>query len=76
MVSTVSLQPEPIPVSVKVVLLGDRVLRDILSEADHWAGQAGADTVEASHLQQAIDEREYRASRVRERSREQISRVW
>ncbi|ROQ40535.1 lon-related putative ATP-dependent protease [Marinobacter sp. 3-2] len=154
LVSTVSLQPEPIPVSVKVVLLGDRmlyyllshydpdfldlfkveadfeddldrnddcyelyarmiatmaralkmrplergavarliehasrlaadqrkltahdrVLRDILSEADHWAGQAGADTVEASHLQQAIDEREYRASRVRERSREQISR--
>ncbi|WP_266097521.1 Lon-insertion domain-containing protein [Marinobacter salsuginis] len=52
----------------------DRVLRDILSEADHWASQAGADTVEASHLQQAIDEREYRASRVRERSREQISR--
>ncbi len=154
LVSTVSLQPEPIPVSVKVVLLGDRmlyyllshydpdfldlfkveadfeddlvrnddcyelyarmiatmaralkmrplergavarliehasrlaadqrkltahdrVLRDILSEADHWASQAGADTVEACHLQQAIDEREYRASRVRERSREQISR--
>ncbi|MDX1597202.1 MAG: AAA family ATPase [Marinobacter sp.] len=52
----------------------DRVLRDILSEADHWAGQSGADTVEASHIQQAIDEREYRASRVRERSREQITR--
>ncbi|MEQ9547348.1 MAG: AAA family ATPase [Marinobacter sp.] len=154
LVSTVSLQPEPIPVSVKVVLLGDRmlyyllshydpdfldlfkvevdfeddvdrndecyelysrmiatmaralkmrpleraavarliehasrlaadqhkltahdrVLRDILSEADHWAGQSGADTVEANHIQQAIDEREYRASRVREQSREQISR--
>ncbi|MGM0769564.1 MAG: Lon protease family protein [Pseudomonadota bacterium] len=154
LVSTVSMQPEPIPVSVKVVLLGDRmlyyllshydpdfldlfkveadfeddldrnddcydlysrmiatmarglkmrplerdavarlieqasrlaadqrkltahdrVLRDILSEADHWAGQSGADTVEAVHIQQAIDEREYRASRVRERSREQINR--
>lgn len=52
----------------------DRVLRDLLSEADYWAGQSGADTVEAGHIQQAIDEREYRASRVRERSREQIRR--
>ncbi|WP_273427542.1 ATP-binding protein [Marinobacter sp.] len=154
LVSTVSLQPEPIPVSVKVVLLGDRmlyyllshydpdfldlfkvevdfeddldrdgdcyglyarmigtmvrrvesrpldqaavarliehasrlasdqrkltahdrVLGDLLSEADHWAGQAGSDTVQVGHIQQAIDEREYRASRIRERSREHITR--
>ncbi|MBW4936224.1 Lon protease family protein [Marinobacter sp. F4206] len=154
LVSTVSLQPEPIPVSVKVVLLGDRllyyllahydpdfldlfkveadfeddldrndacyglyarmiatmtrqlnlraldraavarliehasrvasdqrkltahdrVLRDLLSEADHWADQSGCDLIGADEIQRAIDEREYRASRIRERSREQISR--
>ncbi|SDW76204.1 Lon protease family protein [Marinobacter mobilis] len=154
LMSTVSLQPEPIPVSVKVVLLGDRmlyyllshydpdflelfkveadfaddlerredgyllyarmvatiarslgtrpvqrdavarliehgsrmaddqrkvsahdrVIRDLLSEADHWAGTEGAHTMDASHVQRAIDEREYRASRVRELSREQITR--
>ncbi|WP_152204962.1 ATP-binding protein [Marinobacter changyiensis] len=52
----------------------DRVLRDLVSEADHWAGRAGMATIEAAHVQQAIDEREFRASRVRERSREQIAR--
>ncbi|MDX1816888.1 MAG: AAA family ATPase [Marinobacter sp.] len=154
LVSTVSLQPEPIPVSVKVILLGDRtlyyllshydpdfldlfkveadfeddldrddacyslyarmiatmsravkarpltrdavarliehasrlasdqkkltahdrVLKDLLTEADHWAGQKAATLIDATHVQQAIDEREYRASRVRDRSMEQISR--
>ena len=34
LVSTVSLQPEPIPVSVKVVLLGDRMLYYLLSHYD------------------------------------------
>lgn len=52
----------------------DRVLRDLMSEADHWARQAGEELVTADHIQQAIDEREYRASRVRERSMEQITR--
>ncbi len=52
----------------------DRVLRDLMSEADHWAKQAGAELITADHIQQAIDEREYRASRVRERSMEQITR--
>ncbi|WP_372986767.1 Lon protease family protein [Marinobacter sp.] len=154
LVSTTSLQPEPIPVSVKVVLLGDRmlyyllshydpdfldlfkveadfeddldredgcyvlyarmiasmargvkarpltrdgvarliehasrlasdqrkltahdrVLRDLLSEADHWARQDGAELITDEYIQQAIDEREYRASRIRERSMEQITR--
>ncbi|PXX89598.1 ATP-dependent protease [Marinobacter vulgaris] len=152
--STISLQPEPIPVSVKVVLLGDRMLyyllahydpdfldlfkveadfeddlnrdddsyglyarmiatmarqlkcrplsreavarlieqasrlaadqrkltahdralRDLISEADHWADRAGIVAIEADHMQQAIDEREFRASRIRDRSREQITR--
>ncbi|RBP31111.1 lon-related putative ATP-dependent protease [Marinobacter pelagius] len=52
----------------------DRVLRDLMSEADHWARQAGEKLITADHIQQAIDEREYRASRVRERSMEQITR--
>ncbi|MBE0486479.1 Lon protease family protein [Marinobacter sp.] len=52
----------------------DRVLKDLLSEADHWADQAGSDLIEVGHIQQAIDEREYRASRIRERSMEQIRR--
>jgi lon-related putative ATP-dependent protease len=32
--STVSLEPEPVPLDVKVVLLGDRMLYYLLSEAD------------------------------------------
>ncbi|KPQ00052.1 Lon protease family protein [Marinobacter sp. HL-58] len=52
----------------------DRVLRDLVSEADHWADRAGTATIEQEHVQQAIDEREFRASRIRERSREQIAR--
>src|SRR5690554_2029457 len=52
----------------------DRVLKDLLSEADHWASRAGSARIEAVHVQQAIDEREYRASRIRERSLEQIRR--
>jgi lon-related putative ATP-dependent protease len=52
----------------------DRVLKDLLSESDHWAVQAGANRIDKAHIEQAIDEREYRASRVRERSLEQISR--
>lgn len=52
----------------------DRVLKDLLSEADHWASEAGSARIEACHIQQAIDEREYRASRIRERSLEQIRR--
>jgi predicted ATP-dependent protease len=52
----------------------DRVLKDLLSEADHWAGQDGAELITDDYIQQAIDEREYRASRVRERSMEQITR--
>ena len=52
----------------------DRVLGDLLSEASYWAGQEGVDIVSASHIQKAIDEREYRASRLRDLSHEQISR--
>ena len=154
LVSTVSLQPEPVPLSVKVVLLGDRtlyyllshydpdfldlfkveadfeddidldtggyrlygrmiatmarsvgtrpldrhavarliehasrlandqkkltahdrVLKDLLSEADYWAGRANNRYILSDDIQQAIDEREYRASRARDRNLEQIRR--
>lgn len=52
----------------------DRVIRDLIAEADHWADVAGEDVITAGHIQQAIDERIYRASRVRDRSLEQFSR--
>lgn len=52
----------------------DRVLRDLVSEADHWAGKDESTLIEARHIQQAIDERRYRADRVRERSLEQFRR--
>lgn len=52
----------------------DRVLKDLISEADHWSGVSESPHIQASHVQQAIDEREYRASRIRERSLEQIRR--
>tara|TARA_R110002074_G_scaffold387129_1_gene569125 strand:+ start:3646 stop:6057 length:2412 start_codon:yes stop_codon:yes gene_type:complete len=52
----------------------DRVLKDLLVEADHWASQAGEGHIGVEYVQQAIDEREYRASRIRERSLEQIRR--
>lgn len=52
----------------------DQVLQDLISEANHWTERAGLATIESDHVQQAINEREYRASRIRERSREQIAR--
>ncbi|WP_417546417.1 Lon protease family protein [Marinobacter sp.] len=52
----------------------DRVLKDLLAEADHWASQAEEGHIGVEQVQQAIDEREYRASRIRERSLEQIRR--
>jgi lon-related putative ATP-dependent protease len=154
LVSTVSLEPEPIPLNVKVVLLGDRMLYymlsdlepdfpqlfkvaadfadetdrtpegeqlyarliatlagqdelrpfdrgavsrviersarwagdaeklsvqtrdvlDLLREADHWAGEEGAETISASHVQEAIDQWVHRSDRIRERMQEQILR--
>lgn len=52
----------------------DRALKDLLAEADHWASQSEDDCIGIAHVQQAIDEREYRASRIRERSLEQVRR--
>ena len=154
LISTVSLEPEPIPLDVKVVLIGDRMLyyllfewdpdfaelfkvsadfdeeierspentllyarfiatlarreklrpldrgavaavlehaariaddserlsthmrtvADVLREADHWAGQAGATVLAAQHVRQAVDSQIRRADRVRERIHEEIRR--
>ena len=49
-------------------------LRDLIVEADYWAGQAGADLVSATHVERAIGEREYRLNLVEERIRELIQR--
>jgi lon-related putative ATP-dependent protease len=47
---------------------------DLLREADHLAGQAGAAVVGADHVQAALDAQVRRASRVRERIQEDIRR--
>ncbi|MDA0244012.1 MAG: AAA family ATPase [Chloroflexi bacterium] len=153
MVSTVSLEPEPIPLKVKVVLMGERELyytlaqfdpdfeelfkvaadfedemmrddgteleyaqlmaglvrkeqlrhldqaavgriiehsarlagdahkltthihsiRNTLHESDYWAAEAGREIITRADVEQAIAAREYRASRVRERSLEAIT---
>lgn len=52
----------------------NRAIADLLHEASHWAGADEQDTVSAEHVRQAIDSRERRASRLRERSREMVLR--
>lgn len=154
LISTVSLEPEPIPLNVKVVLMGERLLYyllcqydpdfmelfkvavdfedemcrtvendqlyaqllgtlihkeklrpldrsavarvieysarlaedaerlslhmqsmvDLLREADYWTGAASKKVVDAAAVQQAIDEQQYRAGRLRERIQETILR--
>jgi len=49
-------------------------LRDIVVEADYWAGLAGSERVSAEHVEKAIDERVYRLNLVEERLRELIRR--
>lgn len=49
-------------------------LRDVLIEADYWAGLDGAALVSDRHVQRAIDERIYRLNLVEERIREMITR--
>ena len=49
-------------------------LRDLIVEADYWAGQAGSSIVSAQHVQRAIGERVYRLNLIEERIRELIAR--
>ena len=50
------------------------VLKDILIEADYWAGREGCERVEARHVRQAIEEQVYRSDRVAQRIKELIAR--
>jgi predicted ATP-dependent protease len=49
-------------------------LRDVIVEADYWAGIEGASRVAASHVERAINERVYRLNMFEERIREMIER--
>ncbi|MCK9992719.1 MAG: hypothetical protein Dbin4_01239 [Alphaproteobacteria bacterium] len=49
-------------------------IADLLREADYWAGKAGAELIAAAHVQQAVDMREQRIGRIREKSQEAITR--
>ncbi|HSR40923.1 MAG TPA: Lon-insertion domain-containing protein, partial [Longimicrobiales bacterium] len=51
-----------------------RRILDLIREADHWAGEEGAEVVGRGHVQRAIDEWVDRSSRVRERVQEEILR--
>ncbi len=52
----------------------NRPLQEVIREADHWAGEAGDDTVSARHVERAIAERLDRSGRIRERVQEAIAR--
>ena len=49
------------------------VLKDILIEADYWAGRDGSPRVGAQHVRRAIEERTYRSDLVAQRIRELIA---
>ncbi|MDO8863328.1 ATP-binding protein [Haliea sp. E1-2-M8] len=51
-----------------------RELRDLLLEAQHWAGESGASVIGRAHVEQAVTQQLWRASRLRERSHEMIHR--
>lgn len=51
-----------------------RSLNDLLVEADHFAGRAGAERVEAEHVQQAIDAQLRWVDRIPQRLREEVLR--
>ena len=50
------------------------MLRDIVQEADYWAGQDGKSKVSADHIDRAIDARIYRSNLVEEHIQEMIDR--
>jgi len=49
-------------------------IADMLTEADYWAGRAGSDVITADHVQQALEQREYRSRRIADRLFEFIRR--
>lgn len=57
----------------KLTLVADDI-RDVLVEADFWGAKAGHDALTREDVQRALDERDRRAARVRERAQESILR--
>lgn len=51
-----------------------RAVGDLLREAEHYAGGRGCDNVEAADIERAISEKERRASRIKDRMQEMITR--
>ncbi|WP_347311913.1 Lon protease family protein [Defluviimonas sp. SAOS-178_SWC] len=49
-------------------------LSDLMREAEHYAGSAGHDLIEATDVERAVREKERRASRIRDRMQEAIGR--
>ena len=47
-------------------------LREVLIEADYWAGLAGHETITGDDVTKALERREFRADRIRERIQEEI----
>jgi len=47
-------------------------LGDILREADYWAARKGSNVIDADAVQEAINNREYRAARIRDRLFQEI----
>ncbi|HEY7193646.1 MAG TPA: ATP-binding protein [Gemmatimonadales bacterium] len=50
------------------------IILDLLRETDYWAAQAGAETAQSAHVQQAIDAQIHRSDRLRQRVHEEIER--
>ena len=51
-----------------------RSIADLLREADYWASKAKQTTIGHEHVQQAIDQQIYRASRIQQHTCEEIQR--
>ncbi|KAA0014573.1 AAA family ATPase [Billgrantia pellis] len=51
-----------------------RVLSDLLQEADHWADRNGAKVISRAHVEKAVEQQLWRASRLHELSHERITR--
>jgi lon-related putative ATP-dependent protease len=51
-----------------------QTITDLLQEADYWAGQENGQTVQAEHVQRAIEAQRYRSRRVHEKLLEAIRR--
>ncbi|HET6528596.1 MAG TPA: ATP-binding protein [Balneolaceae bacterium] len=49
-------------------------ISDLLEESDYWSGKNGHDRVQHEDVQKAIDQQDYRSSRLRDRIQESINR--